>query len=330
MTRPRQATILALLGVAALAMSGCLAHHQGPLPGEPPDARFMQTRGARIRYVDTQTPGPTVVLIHGFAASSDTWAAVRPILAKKFRVVALDLKGFGWSDRPAGDYSPQEQARTILAVLDELQIKDFAIVGHSWGSSVVLAAALQAPERVRRVALYDAWIYEEQLPTFFLWARASALGEALFALFYKEQPGLKITEAFYDKRFVTQALVEDVAQTLDRPGTVAAALAAVRGQRYEYVQQRYGELSQPVLLLWGREDAVTPLWVGERLASQLPHARLVVYPRCGHFPMIEAFAASTRELERFLAQDLATRSSDQEPEGRHDAIKPLNPGEVVP
>ena len=87
------------------------------------------------------------------------------------------------------------------------------------------------------------------------------------------------------------------------PGTSAAALAAVRGQRYALIEDRYREITAPVLLLWGREDKVTPLVVGERLVSELPDARLQVYARCGHFPMIEAYAASTRALADFLAED---------------------------
>jgi pimeloyl-ACP methyl ester carboxylesterase len=87
---------------------------------------------------------------------------------------------------------------------------------------------------------------------------------------------------------------------LDRPGTVAAALAAVRGQRYSEVQARYRTIAQPTLLLWGREDEVTTLPFGERLSRELPHARLVVYPRCGHFPMLEAASASNTELVAFL------------------------------
>jgi pimeloyl-ACP methyl ester carboxylesterase len=109
--------------------------------------------------------------------------------------------------------------------------------------------------------------------------------------------------AFHDPRKVTERFASAVERALDRPGTVAAALAAVRGQRYQAVQARYRTIQAPTLLLWGREDAVTPLAYGERLARDLPDARLVVYPRCGHLPMIEAEAASTRELERFLAED---------------------------
>jgi pimeloyl-ACP methyl ester carboxylesterase len=126
----------------------------------------------------------------------------------------------------------------------------------------------------------------------------------LFDLFYAERPDDKIARAFYDpQRYVSERFVEEVERALDRPGTTAAALAAVRGQRFADVQKQYAQVKQPVLLLWGREDEVTLLAYGERLARDLPHAHLVVYPRCGHFPMIEAAQPSTEELQRFLDQE---------------------------
>jgi pimeloyl-ACP methyl ester carboxylesterase len=261
---------------------------------------YADIGGTRIRFVD-EGEGPPVVLIHGFASALDTWRGVMAQLAKKHRVLALDLKGFGWSSRPAGDYSPQAEAQLVLALMDQRNIKSAAVVAHSWGSSVALALTLAAPERVTRLALYSAWVYEEQLPSTFLWARAGGVGEGLFDLFYSERADEKIAHAFYDPgKYVTERFVEEVERALERPGTTAAALAAVRGQRYAEVQKQYTTVKQPVLLLWGKEDEVTLLSYGDRLARDLPHARLVVYPHCGHLPMIEAAGASTDELERFL------------------------------
>ena len=184
---------------------GCLSFHKGPLPGEPRDARFVDVEGVRVRYLDTEgtepapvrveaqgeeapAPGvaekPTVVLVHGFASAIEAWTPVIPVLSKTHRVVALDLKGFGWTDRPEGDYSPETQARILLKLLELRGVQKTALVAHSWGSSVALAATLAAPERFTRLALYDAWVYEDQLPTFFQWARADGVGEMLFGLYY--------------------------------------------------------------------------------------------------------------------------------------------------
>lgn len=290
-------------------LAGCLSFHAGAMPGEPEQATYANVEGTRVRYRDEgPVDGPPVVLIHGFASSLETWATVAPTLVRRgFRVLSLDLKGFGWTDRPPGDYSPTAQANLVLALMTERGIDRAAIVAHSYGSSVTLQMALQAPERVTRIALYDAWAYSSQLPAFFHAARADGLGEALFSAWYGERSEDKLALAFYDQRFVTLEFVEAVERAQRRPGTFAAALAAVRAMHYEAVEPRYHEILQPTLLLWGREDRVTPVAVAERLVRDLPRAELVVYPRCGHFPMIEAATGSTSELVRFLegARDLA-------------------------
>ena len=283
-------------------LAGCMSFHSGPLPGEPKTATFATIDGVRVRYVDIGEGSP-VVFLHGFASSLSVWDDLVHETAKTHRVLALDLKGFGWTDRPEGDYSPAAQAALVLHLMNARKVDRAAIVGHSWGASVALAMALMAPARVSRLALYDAWVYEEQLPPTFYWARADGLGEAIFGLFYNQRVEDKIALAFFDKKFVTQKLVDATEQALERPGTTAAALAAVRGQRYSRVEERYKEIQQPTLLLWGREDRVTTLAYGERLANELAHARLVVYPRCGHFPMVEARGPSTTDLLSFLAND---------------------------
>ena len=283
----------------APAMAGCLSYYQGPMPGEPKDATYIEVEGTRVRYRDTGE-GPPVIMIHGFASSLETWDLVQPIIAKNHRVISLDLKGFGWTDRPEGDYSPWAEAKIVRALMDRRGIDRAAIVAHSWGSSVALALALGAPERVTKIALYDAWVYEDQIPTFFRLARRQGLGELLFGVYYKERPDERLSLAFYDPTVVNEKLAEDIERAVERPGTVAAALAAVRGQTFSEVEKRYRTITKPTLLLWGREDVVTTIDFAERLAKELPNSRLVVYPKCGHFPMLEAMPASTRELAKFL------------------------------
>ena len=306
--------LIALAVATALpVLAGCATFHEGALPGAPENATYATIDGVRVRYTDVGAGSP-VVLVHGFASSLETWTMVTPELAKTHRVISLDLKGFGWTSRPEGDYSPEAQAKLVQGLLDQRGVTRAAIVGHSWGSSVALALALAAPQRVSRLALYDAWVYEEQLPSFFVWARAPGIGEALFGLFYGQRTDERMAHAFYDKeRFITEPFIEAVERALDRPGTTAAALAATRGQRIAEVQDRYRKIDQPTLLLWGRDDEVTLLGYGERLARDLPHAKLVVYPKCGHFPMLEAAGASTADLVAFLVDDAPPAKPPERP-----------------
>lgn len=298
-------------------LAGCLSFHEGALPNEP-KGRYATVKGARLRYTDDGS-GPPVVLIHGFASSLESWELLRPVLAKTHRVISLDLKGFGGSDRPEGDYSPAAEAKHVLDLMDKLGVERAALVGHSWGSSVALSIALTAPERVTRIALYDAWVYEDQLPTMFLMARAPAFGEVIFSLYHDQRPEERLALGFYNPDIITEELVEGVQRQLDRPGTGAASLAAARGMVFTEMQKKYRTIDKPVLLLWGREDVVSTVSVGERLSRDLPHARLVVYPRCGHLPMVEAARESNAEVDKFLAEDLnakppAPKAEEKKPE----------------
>jgi uncharacterized protein (TIGR04551 family) len=300
--------IRSALIAGTLLLTACPRFHAGPLPDAPADATFLDVDGVHVRYRE-RGAGPAVVLIHGYGSSSDSWATVIPQLARQHRVIAVDLKGFGWSSRPDGDYSPAAQAELVWHLLDKLGVTDVAIVGHSWGSSVSLSMAVAQPARVRRVALYDAYVYDDQVPSFFRWAEKGPIGDLLFGLYYKQRIEDRIPLAFYDDRWVTQARVDHVEDEFSRPGTVAAALAVARAHHFGKLHVSLRTFDKPVFLLWGEQDEVTPLQFGQRLANELRNARLTVYPRCGHLPMVEAAGPSTRDLAEFLAADVATTPS---------------------
>jgi pimeloyl-ACP methyl ester carboxylesterase len=277
--------------------------HDARLTGAPEDATFVELDGVHVRYRDAGH-GDAVVLVHGYGASSESWLPVMPaLIAAGYRVIALDLKGFGWSSRPAGDYSPAAQAHLVWRVLDALGVTEAALVGHSWGSSVVLAMAVAAPARVRRVALYAAYVYDDQVPPVFRLAERPLVGELLFGLYYKERVENRVAFAFADDRFVTQHKVDRLEAELARPGTVAAALATARRHHFSSMHRALRTFDRPVILLWGEHDQVTPLRFGRRLAGELVNARMRVYPNCGHVPMVEAHAASTADLVAFLDED---------------------------
>jgi len=306
------------------ALAACPSFHAAPLPDAPANATFVDIDGVHVHYRD-QGQGPAVVLLHGYGGSLNHWATVAPQLARAHRVIAVDLKGFGWTSRPEGDYGPAAQAELVWHVLDKLGVTDVAIVGHSWGSSVALAMAVQAPARTRRVALYSAYVYDEQVPSFFRWAQIGGIGELLFGLYYKQRIEDRAPLAYHDERWVTQDRVDRVEEELDRPGTTAAALAVARGHHFAALHARMAvALDKPVLLLWGDDDQVTPLRFGHRLIEELSRRgldakqELKVYPRCGHIPMVEAWAASTRDLIAFLAED----ASPEPPRKPEPARKP--------
>lgn len=285
----------------ALSLLGRPAFHVGPLPGAPERASFAEIDAVRLHVVEAGE-GPAAVFLHGFGSSSAIWRGTLAAVAAQQRVLAVDLKGFGWSDRPAGDYSQQAQAELILKLLDVRGIGQASLVGHSWGAAVALALALRAPDRVRRLALFSPFVYQEQIPPFLPFLLASGLGESLFSLPFGPWTRYRLSLAFHDSRRVPGDLVEELGRAVSRPGSGAAALASLRAMDFAAQQEQYPRLGKPALLLWGREDPVTLPGLAARLEGDLG-ARLVLYPGCGHFPMIEAAADSARDLTRFLSDD---------------------------
>src|SRR5262249_34219395 len=150
----------------------------------------------------------------------------------------------------------------LLQVLDQKGVARAHVVGHSWGSSVVLAFALNHPERLNKLVVISAWIYDDQLLPIMRWARARGVGELLYGAFYGRNLGEQLYLNFYDPALVTQAVVDDVEQQMSKEGSLAAALAAARGMRFR--EEDYPKITAPTLILWGREDRVARLAFGER------------------------------------------------------------------
>lgn len=288
--------------LATLLLPACLSFQEGPLSTDRPESEFLVVRGRRIHFLDTGKGERAVLLVHGFGASTVSWKPVVPELSKHMRVLAVDLPGFGLSDRVPGDYSPEGLADDLAAFLDQRGVTRASVVGQSWGGSIALAFALRHPDRLDRLVLMSAFCFPDQLNLFFEWAQVPGLGEVLMRLFYGQFLGERLALDFYEpEKWITQEMVDRVEANFHRPGTLATHLAAVRALPHlADLQPHYHEIAAPALVLTGREDRVTLVQFEERLARELPHARLVVLPGCGHILQIECSAPAVQALAEFL------------------------------
>ncbi|HEY7957399.1 MAG TPA: alpha/beta fold hydrolase [Polyangia bacterium] len=280
---------------------GCATFQIAPSPPLPEAERVILPGRGQLHVVDLNpTAAQTVLLVHGYGASIASYRPVMPALAEHFRVIAVDLPGFGKSDRREGDYSPRALADVLAKILDAKGIRRADVVGHSWGASVALAFALHHRDRLEKLVVISGYFYDEQLVPFFRWAKVPGIGNALYTAFYREGIGERLYLNFFDPKMVTEKVVAEVEAQMALPGAVAAALAAARGMGFAAYEHTYRTIDAPTLILWGRDDRVARLPFGERLARELPHARLVVFPRCGHIPMWESTGETTIALLEFL------------------------------
>ncbi|MBI5495987.1 MAG: alpha/beta hydrolase [Deltaproteobacteria bacterium] len=273
--------------------------------GTPPTDRFLELGGAWVRVRDSgvDTGRTPLVLVHGYASRLESWAAVQPALAENRRVVSLDQRGFGMSERPRGAYGPAAHARDVRALADKLGLVKPVLVGHSYGGGVVLRAALDDPERWGGLILVDAFAMDEQLPSAFRWAKVPVLGEFVFSTQFKEVIGEKYILAFHDRgRFANADAIDEFRGNTLRPGSLYALLNVVRGMDYGPDQVRYRELGLPSVIIWGEDDRVTPLAAGKQLAALVDGARFEVLPACGHVPLWERPQAVIRIVEELLGK----------------------------
>ena len=232
---------------------------------------------------------PPIILVHGYGSRLDAWATVHHRLAKHTQVVAYDMAGFGHSEKTEGKYGVEVHAAELTQLVKTLGLIKPILVGHSYGAGVVMRAALKDPALYAGVIFASAFLFEEQVPPTFKWAKWPGMGELIFGSFYTQVPGEKFLLAFHDrKRMVSAEHLEEVKRVMGQPGAVYAALETVRGMDYASYQADYATLQLPALIIWGSEDRVTPLRFGQRLAEILREAKFKVIEDCGHVPSIEA------------------------------------------
>ncbi len=288
-------------------------------------APMMALHDSEVEYKTVQTPsgplrlavmdkgkGRPILLLHGFATSSFTWQAIEPELAKNHRVIAVDLRGFGASDKPLDDhYSIFDQADAIQALIEQENLKDLTIVGHSFGGGITLALALKAAEqghsRLRNLVLIDSIAYKQPIPIFFRLLQIPVLGEVSMTLVPPEvQAAQGLRLAYYDHDKITARAVAEYANTLYSPASKHALIKTVEQiipPNIEEIANRYRTIKLPTLVLWCKDDKVVPAIFGRRLRADIVPSELVVFDHCGHMPQEEKPEDTARAIEAFLARN---------------------------
>jgi pimeloyl-ACP methyl ester carboxylesterase len=305
------AALVASLLAGGAALGGLALHDRAlPPPGAWLAAASLEPRhetvdGRRLRYVRTGSGDP-VVLVHGFGSSLYTWKDVLPALAARHEVVALDLPGFGESDRP-GDLAFDDLPRAVVGLMDRLGLERVALVGNSLGGAAAAVVAAERTERVSALVLVDAAGFDlapSGRPRLVRLA-TSALGPALSAL-----PGKRLLvetalrQVFHDPRRVSAERVAEYAAAARHPGTFAAVRSLGRslGPRGAGFEAILGRVEAPTLVLWGEHDRWIPAAHADRFVQRIGGSRKVVIPACGHVPQEERPAETARLVLGFLAE----------------------------
>lgn len=269
-------------------------------------SRFIDLEGARVHYQEAgDISAPALVLIHGFASSTLVWSKVfLDLAAAGFRVIAVDMLGFGYSGKPRnGEYTIDGQARMLMQLLDRLAIERAVIVGSSYGGAVAATCALDHPSRVEKLVLVGT--VNNNRPLEFKLMRifgAPLVGDVVSPLLIGSRRLLRMRmKRVYDRHswVLDERRVDARHRPLRAAGTQRALIRTVREWNAERISRDAHLIQQPTLLLWGENDREIPLADGERLHDEIPGSRLIVFLNCGHLPHEEYPGAFTKLVSEF-------------------------------
>lgn len=282
---------------------------------------FVNVDGARVHFQEFgDATKPTILLIHGYTASLYVWKTVAPMLADEgFHVVALDLLGFGYSEKPSWfDYSIASQSRMVARFMNRLGIGRATIVGSSYGGAVAATLALDYAERVEKLVLVDA-VSNDNLKNHPILKLASipGIGEAITPflvdsrMFQRHRMRSTLAKANHD--LITIDRVEAILRPLSAADAHHSLLATSRAWDAERIEEDAHLINQPTLIVWGENDIVIPVEDGHRLHESILNSRLVVLRNCGHVPQEEKsdlFVELVSEFCRDQKGRIADRATD--------------------
>jgi pimeloyl-ACP methyl ester carboxylesterase len=285
------AVIAAFRLAAALRETGArseLAPSTGHLVSTSSGSMFVQEKGP--------ANGVPVILFHGTAAWSELWRrSIDALASAGFRVIALDLPPFGFSDRP-GSYARRDQAARVNDVLGQLPAAPAIIVGHSFGAGAATEFVMRYPERARALVVVDAALgLTEAASDPPLLLQPQWIREVLVSLTITNPLATKtLLKSLIEKK--ERGLAEYV-EILQRPTTLRGSTPDIADWLYYFVgadrtaesadRAAYARVKLPAAILWGDKDSVTPVAQARDLRTLLPQAELTLLPGLGHIPQIE-------------------------------------------
>lgn len=264
--------------------------------------RSVTARGIRVHY-QVAGSGQPVVLLHGWPVSSTLWRHQILGLAGQMQVYAIDLPGFGRSDRPEPALGLDSFAEVLLEFLEEVDLERTSLVAHDLGGPIALLAAAEQPSRFERLAILNTTPYPE-LP----WAiralvsmtRTPLVGRLVVSpLGFRAMFHVGTAGRHTDSGALAEEHWRNVAGKQGRR-SLRAVLAATSPEPLARLEGRLNAISCPALVLWAERDRTAPLGIARRLAGDLPNATLQTIPDAGHFLPQDAPGPVTERLIGFL------------------------------
>jgi len=284
--------VLLMVGFAALWFRPSLIRSKEEVKAaiRLPQSKFVAWRGGEVHYTD-EGSGIPLVMIHGFSGSHRNFGKIAEMLKGDFRVIRLDLPGFGLSDFPSlmdGETSLGVYRDYIGFMIKELQLDSFYLMGNSMGGMVAWTTAHDHPEKVKKLIICASAGYDlEKVAGKAVWFVKNPVTSRLMGKgvpeFVSKQAALK---CWYDDTQVKPETVHQTNMLWNREGNPAAAM--MLGSATEFPDTAWiKEIKCPTMIVWGKQDEIVPFEHAARFHRDIAGSQLVEFDKCGHLPMIE-------------------------------------------
>jgi abhydrolase domain-containing protein 6 len=258
--------------------------------------------GLDLAYTDGGE-GEVILMVHGFNADKDNWTRMAAGLTDDYRVIALDLPGFGRSTRDASlRHDPISQADRLKAFHDALGLSKVHIVGNSMGGEIAGVYTVRYPDDIATLTLIDAAGVLSPTPSEF--NRLTALGENPLIASNAEEYGALMDFVFVEKPWVPGVVLDHFAQVAIENREFTAGVWLDLRKHPSGLEAQLSTITAPTLVLWGDTDRVLDVSMAAVFGAGIPGSEVVIMAKTGHLPMVEHPAESAGILREFLARRL--------------------------
>lgn len=227
---------------------------------------------------------PPILLIHGFASSTYTFRRIIPLLQKKFSIIAVDLPGFGKSEKSTSFvYSFENYAKLMIECIHKFGFANTHIVAHSMGGQIALNMARIAPEKINKLILLSSSGYLKRSKKLFIISSYLPFFEKVIHYYIgRKDVKYHLGNVFFNQSLINDELVREFGRPLAEKGFYKALIRLIRHREGDLLPNQLQDIQVPTLLIWGEEDRVVPVEVGKQLVQDLPDAKLITYEKTGH------------------------------------------------
>ncbi len=257
--------------------------------------KFLQIDGHKIRYLESGSSKNTLVLIHGLGASAERWSHVIPLFEDNFRVIVPDLIGFGYSDKPTVDYTPDFFSEFLEKFFTASKITRPSIIGSSLGGQISAEYAASHSENIEKLILVSpAGLMKKSTP---------ALDAYIMAALYPNEISAKNAFEMMEGsgNNIEDELVAGFVERMQLPNAKLAFMSTVLGlKNSKFITSQLQSISTPTLIIWGANDPVIPIDYADDFVSAIQDCKFFRMDGCGHTPYVQNPYLFTSKVLEFL------------------------------